>query len=97
MNFRRNESLLSLLLFLCGKETGEGNGTPLQYSCPENPRDGGAWWVAVYGVAQSRTRLTRLSSSSKETIPFLFSGSQCNFAVIINHGEQHDYHMSCRS
>ena len=36
---------------------GEGNGNPLQYSCLENPRDGGAWWAAVYGVAQSRTRL----------------------------------------
>ena len=34
---------------------GEGNGNPLQYSCLENPRDGGAWWDAVYGVAQSRT------------------------------------------
>ena len=34
---------------------GEGNGTPLQYSCLENPRDGGAWWAAVYGVAKSRT------------------------------------------
>ena len=44
--------------------TGEGNGNPLQCSCLENPRDGGAWWVAVYGVAQSRTRLKRLSSSS---------------------------------
>ena len=42
----------------------EGNGNPLQYSCLENPRDGGAWWAAVYGVAQSRTRLKRLSSSS---------------------------------
>ena len=42
----------------------EGNGTPLQRSCLENPRDGGAWWAAVYGVAQSRTRLMRLSSSS---------------------------------
>ena len=40
------------------------NGNPLQYSCLENPRDGGAWWAAVYGVAQSRTRLKRLSSSS---------------------------------
>ena len=37
--------------------TGEGNGNPLQCSCPENPRDGGAWWAAVYGVTQSRTRL----------------------------------------
>ena len=44
---------------------GEGNGNPLQCSCLENPRDGGAWWAAVYGVAQSRTRLKRLSSSSK--------------------------------
>ena len=43
---------------------GEGNGNPLQYSCLENPRDGGAWWAAVYGVAQSQTRLKRLSSSS---------------------------------
>ena len=43
---------------------GEGNGNPLQYSCLENPRDRGAYWAAVYGVAQSRTRLTRLSSSS---------------------------------
>ena len=43
---------------------GEGNGSPLQCSCLENPRDGGAWWAAIYGVAQSRTRLKRLSSSS---------------------------------
>ena len=42
---------------------GEGNGNPLQCSCLENPRDGGAWWAAVYGVAQSRTQLKRLSSS----------------------------------
>ena len=43
---------------------GEGNGNPLQSSCLENPRDGGAWWAAVSGVAQSRTWLRRLSSSS---------------------------------
>ena len=42
---------------------GEGNGNPLQCSCLESPRDRGAWWAAVYGVAQSRTRLKRLSSS----------------------------------
>jgi len=42
---------------------GEGNGNPLQCSCLENPRDGGAWWAAIYGVAQSRTWLKRLSSS----------------------------------
>ena len=43
---------------------GEGNGNPLHCSCLENPRDGGAWWAAVYGVTQSRTRLKWLSSSS---------------------------------
>jgi len=43
---------------------GEGNGNPLQCSCLENPMDGGAWWAAVYGVAQSRTQLKWLSSSS---------------------------------
>ena len=49
---------------------GEGNGNPLQCSCLENPREGGAQWAAVYGVTQSRTRLTQLSSSSSsmETI-----------------------------
>ena len=46
---------------------GEGNGNPLQCSCLENPRNGGAWWAAVYGVAQSRTRLKRLSSSSSSS------------------------------
>ena len=37
---------------------GEGNGTPLQYSCLENPMDGGAWWATVHGVSESRTRLS---------------------------------------
>ena len=46
---------------------GEGNGTPLQCSCLQNPRDGGAWWAAVYGVAQSQTRPKRLSSSSSSS------------------------------
>ena len=47
---------------------GEGNGNPLQCSCLENPRDGGAWWAAIYGAAQSRTRLKWLSSSSSSTL-----------------------------
>ena len=47
---------------------GEGNGNPLQCSCLENPRDGGAWWAAVRGVEQSRTRLKRLSSSSSSNM-----------------------------
>ena len=45
---------------------GEGSGNALQYSCLENPRNGGAWWAAIYGVAQSRTRLKRLSSNSSQ-------------------------------
>ena len=49
---------------------GEGNGNPLQCSCLENPRDVGAWWAAVYGVAQSWTRLKRLSSSSSRVIDY---------------------------
>ena len=47
--------------------TREGNGNPLQCSCLENPRDGGAWWAAIYGVAQSWTWLKRLSSSSSSS------------------------------
>ena len=46
---------------------GEGNGDPLQCSCLENPRDGEAWWAAIYGVAQGQTRLKRLSSSSSSS------------------------------
>ena len=52
--------------------TGEGNGNPLQCSCLENPRDRGAWWAAVYGIAQNWTRRKRLSSNrasgTKETV-----------------------------
>ena len=53
--------------------TGEGNGSPLQCSCLENPREGRAWWAAVYGVAQSRTRLKWLSSSSSSSSSLLSS------------------------
>ena len=52
---------------------GEGNGNPLQCSCLENPRNGGAWWAAVYGVAQSRTQLTRLSGSSSRHYEILWT------------------------
>ena len=51
--------------------TGEGNGNPLQCSCLENPRDGGAWWAAVYGVTQSQTRLKRLSSKLMEVMKIM--------------------------
>ena len=47
---------------------GEGNGNPLQRSCLENPRDRGAWWADIYGVAQSRTRLKLFSSSSSNSV-----------------------------
>ena len=73
---------------------GEGNGNPLLCSCLENPRDGGAWWAAVYGVAQSRTRLKRLSSSSSNHIYVLFYTSvQFSHSVMSDslqpHGLQH--------
>ena len=64
---------------------GEGNGNPLQCSCLENPRDRGAWWAAVYGVAQSRTQLKPLSSSSRLLSPWNFpgknTGSGCHFLL----------------
>ena len=44
-----------------GRSPGEGNGNPLQYSCLENPMDGGAWWATVPGVAKSRTRVSDLT------------------------------------
>ena len=62
-----------------GRSPGEGNGSPLQHSCLENPMDGGAWQATVHGVAKSRTRLSDFTS-----LPCLFlalgtvSGTQCN-------------------
>ena len=53
---------------------GEGNGNPLQCSCLKDPRDGRAWWAAVYGVAQSQTQLKRLSSSSSMVVLCLIFG-----------------------
>ena len=60
---------------------GEGNGNPLQCSCLENPRDQGAWWAAVYGVAQSQTQLKRLSSSSSSYSTFLLF---CSWLMLPN-------------
>ena len=60
---------------------GEGNGNPLQCSCLENPRGGGAWWAAVHWVAQSRTRLKRLSSWSSSIEHLLDSGYNPNITV----------------
>ena len=64
---------------------GEGNGNPLQCSCLENPRDRGAWWAAVYGVAQSRTRLTRLSRHLIQLLlllPLFFSHHDCCWLML---------------
>ena len=66
LNFLLDPSMHFLVKSSPSKSDGEGNGTPLQYSCLENPRDGGACWAAVYGAAQSRTRLKRLSSSKSD-------------------------------
>ena len=55
-------------MYLFHHYQGEGNGNPLKYSCLENPRDGEAWWAAVYGVTQSQTQLKQLSSSSSRYI-----------------------------
>ena len=60
---------------------GEGNGNPLQCSCLENPRDGGAWWATIYGVAQSQTRLKWLSKPSLESL----SGVEpCTFLSMVH-------------
>ena len=60
--------LLEALLKHLEISLGEGDGTPLQYYCLENPMDGGAWWAAVHGVAKSRTRLKRLSSLAETSL-----------------------------
>ena len=62
---------------------GEGNGNPLQCSCLENPMDGGGWWAAVYGIAQSRTRLKWLSSSNNGLSALLY---RWNFLTEVSQG-----------
>ena len=69
---------------------GEGNGNPLQCSCLENPRDGGAWWAAIYGVAQSRSWLKRLSSSSQEAWKSVFFTWLLLTEVRYSHGLLYD-------
>ena len=63
--------------------TGEGNDNPLQCSCLENPRDGGACWAAVYGVAQSRTRLSSSSSSNLPLVELLNKQILCNSILLV--------------
>ena len=56
--------MVTLFLGFLGTSVREAKGNPLQYSCLENPRDSRAWWAAVYGVAQSRTRLSDLAAAT---------------------------------
>ena len=70
---------------------GEGNGNPLQCSCLENPRDGGAWWAAVYRVAQSWTRLKQLSSSMSFFSKVLMTLQSAALLLSLNHNFQEDF------
>ena len=80
------------LLTLC---IGEGNGTPLQCSCLENPKDGRAWWAAIYGVSQSRTRLKRLSSSNCILDTFVdYDGYSISSKGILGHRSRYNNHLS---
>ena len=64
---------------------GEGNGSPLQYSCLENPRDRGAWWAAVCGVTQSQTWLKQLSSSSSSPRAIYFTHGSVYILMLLSH------------
>ena len=66
MGSRRSDTTEKVHFHFSLSCTGEGNGNPLQCSCLENPRDSGAWWAAVYGVAQSRTRLKQIKRGQKD-------------------------------
>ena len=77
-------------LYLPRLSSGEGNGNPLQCSCLENPRDGGAWWAAISGVAQSCTLLKRLSSSISRLLSgYLGVGKSSNAMINYERHEQY--------
>ena len=78
------QTVTQLHLFHTLAFTGEGNGNPLQCSCLENPRDGGAWWAAIYGIRQSRTRLKRLSSSSSSSSKVMLKILQTRLQWYVN-------------
>ena len=76
---------------------GEGNGNPLQCSCLENPRDGGAWWAAVYGVTQNRTRLKWLSNKGpSQTCTQYWSSSKPIFLSSPSTSQGSDLHHSLK-
>ena len=72
---------------------GEGNGTPLQYSCLENPMDGGAWWAAIYGVTRSQTQLKWLSSSSSSNFQISLNLTKLHYLHCFYHGPN-NHHLS---
>ena len=74
--------------------TGEGNGNPLQCTCLENPRDGGASWAAIYGVAQSRTWLKRLSSSSSLSLCLFLSSENDHRNFLVKLGKRWNHVQS---
>ena len=80
----------------CSGNTTSLNGNPLQYSCLENPTEGGAWQATVYGVTKSRTRLSNFTSLKQDEI-MLFAGIQMDLEIIIpseaNHTEKDKYNM----
>ena len=76
---------------------GEGNGKQLQCSCLENPRDGGAWWAAIYGVAQSWTQLKRLSSSNSSRLLCLRDSPSKNTGSVSSPGNLPDPGIEPRS
>ena len=81
-----------------GRSPGGGHGNPLWYSCLENPRDGGAWWAAIYGVTQSRTRLKRLSSSSSSSgVPWRFQAAPVVRNPLASTGDMNSIPRSGRS
>ena len=76
--------------------SGKENGNPLQCSCLENPRDGGPWWAAIYGVSQSRTRLKQLSSSSSSSdVEHLFHMLPVCLQIFVYFPWRNDYQDFC--
>ena len=88
MNSMHKSELLHLDQRMAVK-IGAGNGNPLQYSCLKNPRDGGAWWVAIYGVMQSRTRLNDLAAAAGNLLFFCaYSFYKCIMMSLCCHAKK---------
>ena len=91
MNHGQKGSVISFIILVVNQlNIRKGNGNPLQYSCLENLRDRGDWWAAIYGVAQSRTRLKRLSSSSSSSsiLNILKKARYKSYSIMQNRGNK---------